>query len=474
MLFSSAVFLLLFFPLFLPLYIAAPNRFKNAVVLVSSLIFYAWGGFGFLPILIVSLTLDHWIGTAINRSHTSQNRKWLLGIGVSLNVLILTYVKYANFFMDNVNSLLGELGIESVGWTRIALPLGISFFTFQKISFLIDTYRKESVPQKSLADYALFVVLFPQLIAGPIVRYNQLAQQIRERRNNINLVNFLNGMFRFSVGLAKKLFVADVLAGHVDVAFSADVNSMSMLEAWLGVSAFAFQVYFDFSAYSDIAIGIGSMLGFNIPENFNFPYKSRSTTEFWRRWHITLGSWFKDYLYVPMGGNRGSIFRTYFNLWFIFVLCGAWHGASWTFVIWGCYNGVFITLDKLFLKRGLDRLGALPGTVIFFVSYLIGLAIFRSNGLEHAFDYLEKMFSLANFKLAHQRPDNMIWFSYGLAAIVSFLPMIGGVERMGSKVYDSNSSASTILKFVTSFVFIALSMTEVISSGFNPFVYFRF
>lgn len=315
-------------------------------------------------------------------------------------------------------------------------------------------------------------MLFPQLIAGPIVRYNEIADQIRDRRNQINTTNFLNGMFRFAVGMAKKLFIADVLADHVDLVFAENLAILTTPDAWFTISAFAFQVYFDFSAYSDIAIGIGLMLGFRIPENFNFPYISRNTSEFWIRWHMTLSTWFRDYIYIPMGGSRHSTFRTYFNLWFIFVLCGAWHGASWTFILWGCYNGIFITLDKLILQKALAKLGSIPSIIFFFCAYLVGLALFRAANISQAIDYVEVM--LWPMDLQFHVPESITVFAYMIALLTSFIPIVGIIEKCAPEIYTASSDTAIIVKSVVSFLLLSLCMTEVISAGFNPFIYFRF
>jgi len=286
----------------------------------------------------------------MNKS-SGKKKKLLTAISVMLNVGLLAYFKYANFFVENINEVLAAIGIEQIKWTAVTLPIGISFFTFQKMTYAVDVYRGVYHPLKKPTDFALYILMFPQLIAGPIVRFNEIANQIEDRSWNENNNNRLTGFFRFTVGLAKKVLIANVLGEQVDLIFGLGQLEFNTVTAWIGIVAYAFQIYFDFSGYSDMAIGIGRMIGFDFPENFNNPYISRNITEFWRRWHITLGRWMRDYLYIPLGGNRVSTMRLYFNLWVVFLISGLWHGAAWNFVIWGAFHGLFLVMDKLFLLK---------------------------------------------------------------------------------------------------------------------------
>ena len=378
MVFSSSIFLFYFLPLFLVLYFLADRKYKNGIALLASLVFYGFGSPRFLIVLLLSILIDYFLVRQISKSEDPKRRKLFLLLSVVLNIGLLAYFKYANFFIENFNSLLAVFGSSPVKWTKVVLPIGISFFTFQKMSCSIDVYRKTAASLDNIADYALFIMLFPQLIAGPIVRYNEVAEQLVDRQANETIDNKLLGMYRFIIGLSKKMLIANIMAEYVDQVFAQPATEIGVGTAWLGILAYTFQIYFDFSGYSDMAIGIGRMIGFNFPENFNCPYISKSITEFWKRWHITLGNWMMDYLYIPLGGNRKGRGRTYLNLWIVFFLSGLWHGASWNFVVWGAYHGIFICLDKLLKGKrkegngkhstfhahhflpGRDRLGIFP------------------------------------------------------------------------------------------------------------------
>ncbi|MBW6461207.1 MAG: MBOAT family protein, partial [Bacteroidales bacterium] len=314
MVFSSALFLVIFLPVFLIVYYLLPRYFKNLWVLLASVIFYAWGAPDFFFIVLGAIVVDFYLVRHIPGSNR-QLKRLLTGISIFLNVGLLAYFKYANFFVENLNSILGQIGMQPAGWTAVALPIGISFFTFQKITYTVDVYRGLHQPLQRVTDYAMYILMFPQLIAGPIVRYNEVADQLVDRRANETAENRLAGFFRFVIGLSKKVLIANVLGAEADKVFALDAAGMATGTAWIGVIAYAFQIYFDFSGYSDMAIGLGRMIGFRFPENFNNPYISQSITEFWRRWHMTLGRFMRDYLYIPLGGNKVRPFRLYVNLW---------------------------------------------------------------------------------------------------------------------------------------------------------------
>lgn len=473
MVFSSSVFLVLFLPAFLLIYFFLGAKLKNPFALLASLVFYAWGAPGFIFIVLGSIIADFYIVGLMNKS-PGKTKRWLLALSVAINVGLLVYFKYANFFIENFNAILHLWGINEVTWTRIALPIGISFFTFQKLTYSVDVYRKVYHPLKKIADYALYILMFPQLIAGPIVRFNEIAGQIEDRRSNENNNNRLTGFFRFAIGLAKKVLIANTMGEQADLIFGADPAGLSTYIAWMGVLAYAFQIYFDFSGYSDMAIGLGRMMGFDFPENFKNPYISGSITEFWRRWHITLGRWMKDYLYVPLGGNRVSAGRMYFNLWVVFLISGLWHGAAWNFVVWGAYHGLFLVLERLFLLRVYKKAGRLVSTVWVFFLTLVGWVLFRSDSLAQSVSFLKSMFGAGENALAVSF-DDKFYTILALAAFFSFIAYSRKVEKRQEWLYDKNKRAGMlVLMTFTALVFYVVCLGFVSSSGFNPFIYFRF
>ncbi len=471
MIFSSSIFLFYFFPIFLLAYFITPVQHKNKTALLGSLFFYMWGApqFGFL--LIASIIIDFYLGNRIFHSKNAQRKKWLLGISILLNVGLLAYFKYANFFVENVNIILNNIGIEAESWTEIVLPIGISFFTFQKLSYIIDVFSGKDKPLEKLSDYALYIILFPQLIAGPIVRFNEIAAQIRDRKTALNIDNKLNGFFRFTIGLSKKLLIANVLGEQVDLAFAGPVSELGFADAWIIIIAYAFQIYYDFSGYSDMAIGIGLLLGFRFPENFNFPYISQSITEFWKRWHITLSSWMRDYLYIPLGGNRISRRRTYFNLWLVFLISGLWHGAAWTFIFWGVFHGCFLILDRLFLKKALNKIGTFPAMTFTFFITLMGWVIFRSETFSLGLDYYDALFSMRASEFEFTKHFRAIFF---IAAAFAVLPGIFSIEKKLNDIYENINFRGFLLKTAATIVLLSLCITEIEVSSFNPFIYFRF
>ncbi len=473
MVFSSSLFLVYFLPLFITIYILLPRVAKNPFILVSSIFFYAWGAPDFIFIVLGTIVADFYI---VKLMHHAQGKKkiWWASFSVILNIGLLGYFKYANFFVDNINYLFEAIGWQQVKWMEVALPIGISFFTFQKITYAIDVYRKVHEPLSKVTDYAMYILMFPQLIAGPIVRYNEIAGQIVDRREHENTSNRITGFFRFIIGLAKKVLIANVLGEQVDLIFAVDPGSLTTATAWLGVIAYAFQIYFDFSGYSDMAIGIGRMIGFKFPENFNNPYVSQSITEFWRRWHITLGRFMKNYLYIPLGGNRVSTPRLFFNLWIVFLISGLWHGAAWNFVIWGAFHGLFLVLDRLFLLKFYKKIGKIPSVVITFFISLVGWVFFRSETLPQALTFLEKMFS-ANGNLVQVDTGQKFIFIFILAVIFSFMAVVPGVEKWQENILGYKEKLSRIVWMTLfSILFYFICLASVTSSGFNPFIYFRF
>ncbi|HEV3141305.1 MAG TPA: MBOAT family O-acyltransferase, partial [Vicinamibacterales bacterium] len=349
MLFTQPSFLFLFLPILLAAYFAQPSRvhaaYGNWLLLVASVLFYASGGGNFTWLMLASIAFNYSMAIAVDRARGTPAARVAVGVAVAVNLVVLGILKYANFFADNVNTLFLALGVRPLVVPRVLLPIGISFFTFHAISYVVDVYRRDAVAQKSPVHAALYMLLFPQLIAGPIIRYREIADQLARRL--VTLDTFAYGVRRFIVGLAKKVLIANVVAPTADAMFGMPIDRLSAAHAWLGLVCYTLQIYFDFSGYSDMAIGLGAMFGFRFPENFHWPYVAASVQEFWRRWHMSLSSWFRDYLYVPLGGSRLSPARTYVNLVAVFFLCGLWHGASWNFVVWGLWHGLFLVIERV-------------------------------------------------------------------------------------------------------------------------------
>ncbi|TNE29577.1 MAG: MBOAT family protein [Bacteroidetes bacterium] len=468
MVFSSIFFMFGFMPIFFLIYYVLPYKYKNVWALLGSTFFYAWGGPAFVLVLFASITADYFIGHQIAQNKGQSKRRWV-ALGLILNVGLLGYFKYANFFVENFNSLLMALGMTGVHWTDVALPIGISFFTFQKISYLIDVSRGEKEAMRNWVDYALFVVLFPQLIAGPIVRFKDIADEIVDRRANLIPSERLLGIYRFIIGLAKKVLIANVL-GEVADHYYNDVSDPNFGEAWIALAAYTFQIYFDFSGYSDMAIGLGRMMGFRFPENFNYPYISKSITEFWRRWHITLSSWMRDYLYIPLGGNRGSVSRTYVNLWLVFLMSGLWHGASWNFVIWGAFHGFWLVTERAFLLKWMSSVPAFVRIVFTFFIAMLGWLVFRLEDADTFTIYLNAMCSRNGWPTI----DPHQWVILALAIFLSFRVAFIRSDRTESTPFESLNPRKAIRITLVSLVLLSLSASFVMSSDFNPFIYFRF
>jgi alginate O-acetyltransferase complex protein AlgI len=410
----------------------------------------------------------------MQRSLRLPLKSLLLGLSVAINLGLLLYFKYANFFIDNLNSLISTIGLGSdIPWASVALPVGISFFTFQSLTYSVDVYRKVHAPLQKLTDYILYILMFPQLIAGPIVRFNFIADQITHRSETAD--DRLLGMFRFIIGLAKKVLIANVLGAEADRIMALDPVTISSATAWMGILAYTFQIYFDFAGYSDMAIGIGRMIGFSFPENFNNPYVSQSITEFWRRWHITLGAWMRDYLYIPLGGNRVKTQRRlYFNLWFVFLVSGLWHGASWNFVIWGGYHGLFLILDRIFLLKLLKRSGRIFSTIFTFFVVVMGWVFFRVEDFAAAMIYFQRLFAFdrGTKPLVYDPEVATIMM---IAIIFSFITISKAGLQLQNKIYYAEYPPQRkYVMFACTLVLFVLSLASVTTSGFNPFIYFRF
>ncbi len=473
MVFSSNLFILYFLPIFLLTYHLVNRKYKNYIILAFSIFFYSWGAPKFVLVIITSTIFDYYIVQRLYLSQNANHRKLLLIISLFINLGLLAYFKYANFFVSNVNEVLQSLGYTQLKWTAVVLPIGISFYTFQTLTYSIDVYRRVQTPLQKVSDYLLYIMSFPQMIAGPIVRFNSIADQITNRKEIID--DKLSGFYRFAIGLAKKVLIANVMAKQADLIFDSNLSELSMEMAWLGLIAYTFQIYFDFSGYSDMAIGIGRMIGFKFPENFNSPYISQSVSEFWRRWHITLGAFMRDYLYIPLGGNRvSSKSRLYLNLWIVFLLSGLWHGAAWNFVIWGAYHGIFLILDRLFLIRILKKTGKIPSIIFTFFVIMIGWVFFRLESINEITIFLKTLFSF------NQTWDLNIDPKFGItvsaATIFSFLVAFRLGKKLEAFFFKKKKYVfihHVFLSILAIFLLI-FSISSLTSSGFNPFIYFRF
>ncbi len=475
MVFSSVIFLLYFLPVFYLSYQIFGTKYKNYLILLASIFFYAWGAPDFIFIVLGSSVIDYQIVNLLHKSQDERKRKILLFLFVSLNLGLLAYFKYANFFVENLNSLLASIGFQHVSWTSIALPIGISFYIFQSITYAVDVYRKESEPVVKLTDYLVYILSFPQMIAGPIVKYGDIVKQLisRSETNDDRLIGF----YRFVIGLSKKVLIANVMAEQADLIFNSDYSTLNWVNAWIGALAYTMQIYFDFSGYSDMAIGLGRMMGFRFPENFDSPYVSRSITEFWRRWHITLGTFMKEYLYIPLGGNRARIFRVYFNLILVFLLSGLWHGASWNFILWGGYHGLFLILDRIFLLKLLNKLGLVFSIASTFFIVVVGWVIFRIEDFNKIGDFFGSMIGKGN---ASVFKGDLVLLDFNIifiiAMILSFVTLMNWGKKLELFFFKKEvySTKEFVFLGVMSFVLLLLSISTLAGSAFNPFIYFRF
>ena len=468
MVFSSNIFLFFFLPAFLILYYLTPRKFRNYTLLLFSLIFYAYGAPDFVLLLVGECIINYYLvsGMAMVKGEKIKMKGVLCALSIIMALGLLAYFKYANFFMENLNAVLGWFHHEPVGWMKVALPIGISFFTFQSITYTLDVYRGTTPPSKKLTDYVLYIMMFPQLIAGPIVNYNTVAEQLVSRESTME--GRALGFYRFVIGLSKKVLIANTLALYADQVFGMNYAELSTGSAWLGILSYTMQIYFDFSGYSDMAIGLGMMMGFRFPENFNDPYTSKSITEFWKRWHMTLGNFIMHYLYIPLGGNRKGKARMYLNLWLCFLLSGLWHGASWTFVLWGAFHGFFICLDKL-----LSGKWRVHSTLLTFFLVMIGWVLFRVDDIAGAGGFYATLFS---FKSGlHGTTDALFWTTLVIALVFSFLTLTKGGQKLQDTVFAEHYSGRlSWIMFAITLILLILSTGALCVTDFNPFIYFRF
>jgi alginate O-acetyltransferase complex protein AlgI len=467
MVFSSITFLFYFLPIFLAIYFITPTiQAKNVVTLLFSLVFYAWGEPRFVLILLLSIAFNYCAGLLIDTREGSSRRLALAG-AVVVNLLMLGVFKYANFITGNLTTLLHPLGAPSFK-TAIALPLGISFFTFHCLSYIIDVYRRRFKANRNPIDIALYISLFPQLVAGPIVRYKTVARQLDARRFTLGRASV--GARIFIIGLAQKVLVADVVAALVQVTFD-QLPHRSLVEAWIGLISYTVQIYFDFAGYSNMAIGLGIVLGFTFPRNFRMPYTSLSITEFWRRWHMSLSSWLRDYLYIPLGGNRGSDAQTYRNLIMVFLLCGLWHGANWTFVLWGVWHGAFLVIERVGLGAALARLASPARWVYALLAVMGGWVLFRSDNLSEAIGYYASLFGRnglgdISFEM-HDALNDRVIMTLIIGCVLAVAPRWPAKWRPPFLVRASADFALT-------FALLIFSMITVAAGAYSPFLYFRF
>lgn len=466
MVFSSTIFLCVYLPLVLLGYYICPKKGRNLFLLIASLVFYAWGEPKYVFLMIFSILVNYIFGRLMDKNRGRQKRmKLLLVLSVVIDLGLLSVFKYTDFIITNVNAIFGS----SFDLLNIALPIGISFYTFQAMSYTIDVYRDDVRVQKNLIDFGMYITMFPQLIAGPIVRYADVQDQLAER--SVTTADFSEGVMRFVVGLGKKVLLANQM-GAVWSEIYALGGDVSALMAWTGAIAYTFQIYFDFSGYSDMAIGLGRMFGFKFPENFRYPYQSVSITDFWRRWHITLSTWFKEYLYIPLGGNRRGLARQALNLLIVWSLTGFWHGAGWNFVMWGLYYFVILFIEKLFLLKALDKLPKFFRHVYELLLIIIGWVIFASDDVSVLLPYLGSMFG------ANGAIGGMDVYTLLTKAVLLIICCIASTE-LPKKLFLSaagamNEKAAFTLKSVLTIALLALSMILLIGDSYNPFLYFRF
>ncbi|MGL4873802.1 MAG: MBOAT family O-acyltransferase [Clostridium sp.] len=466
MLFSSTTFLFYFLPIVLVLYFATRGKIRNYVLLVGSLFFYSWGGVNYLPLLLISIVMNYFLGLGIEKySENDRRKKGVLILGIILNIFFLGVFKYTNFFVDNINIIFDQ----TINIPIINLPIGISFYTFQAMSYVIDVYRKDGKVQRNIFDLALYISMFPQLVAGPIVRYQTVADQVVSREHSFEKFNL--GMERFITGLFKKVVISNSVGELSTIIYGMGNDEMSVTLAWLGAIGYSLQIFFDFSGYSDMAIGLGKMFGFDFLENFNYPYISKSVSEFWRRWHISLGTWFKDYIYIPLGGNRVKGIKAYRNLFIVWFITGMWHGASWNFIIWGLYFGIFIMLEKLCLNKIFKRIPRIFSHIYLLIIVIVGWVIFSKTNMGEVVEYLKIMFGFGEYQIINGHAIFMIK-EYALEltiGIILSMPIIGYLKKYKglNKIIEKAKPVILISLFV-------ITILYLINSTFNPFIYFNF
>jgi len=460
-------FVFMFLPVVLLLYLVSKKELHNPVLLIASIIFYAWGEPKYLAIMLITILIN-WVG-ALAIDKFKNHKKLALTLTIITDLGFLIYFKYFNFLIDNCNNLFHA----SFDVLHIVMPIGISFYTFQAISYIIDVYRGECKAQKDIYKLALFICLFPQLIAGPIVKYHDVAQQIDERVVDFEKVDL--GVKRFIIGLSKKMLIANTMGVIADKIFIQDPHTFTPAIAWLGAIAYSFQLYFDFSGYSDMALGLGLIFGFQFMENFNYPYISKSITEFWRRWHISLSTWFKQYVYIPLGGNRHGKLKTLRNLGIVFLLTGIWHGAAWNFIIWGAWHGFFIIIEKIinikeFEQKYTQNWVKFLQHIYCILAFVIGWVMFRADNIKYAYDYIRNMFGLTKI---HYVAYGTLYYVDRYETIILTAALLCCVPLFSKILEVKNKTGKTVINIWLLFLFV-LSAATIASSTYNPFIYFRF
>lgn len=474
MVFSSLVFLYLFFPVMILTYFICPKYFRNTLLLIASLIFYAWGEPKYVFLMLLSIFVNYVMGMVIDKTPPSAKKKRLLILTIVINLAILGYYKYAGFFIG----IWEDIFDVTIEFEEVPLPIGISFYTFQAISYIIDVYRQDVKAQRSFIDLSLFISLFPQLVAGPIVRYNTIAEQIKRRI--IKNEDLMIGTRRFIQGLAKKVLIANPMGAVADQCFSMSGESLTTATAWIGIISYSLQIYFDFSGYSDMAIGIARIFGFHFLENFNYPYVAQTVTEFWRRWHISLSHWFRDYVYFPLGGSRvDAKWKVYRNLLIVWTLTGFWHGASWTFMAWGFYYGVLICLEKWFLLNWLGKIPRFFRHLYLLLIVLVGWVFFRADNFAYSFEYIQTMFFITDKPLYDFQTILFIkeYALYFIAAVVLAMPIYKVYEKWSEEKANRSKVFYTSLRLAQTVYYLLLVFIVtmfLVNSTHNPFIYFRF
>lgn len=480
MVFSSITFLFYFLPFFLVIYFVCP--WKNVWLLTASLIFYAWGEAEYVVLLLCSIAINYGFGLCIDEARTRSRLP--LALGIASNIALLAYFKYFNFILDNFNEVARWQGFELIVVSTVHLPLGISFFTFQAITYLVDVQRGDAPVEKNPLSLAVYISMFPQLIAGPIVRYKTIADQIKCRE--LSTENLRRGIEIFIIGLAQKVLIANTVAGPADAIFALSGEELSTSAAWLGIVCYTLQIYYDFAGYSNMAIGLGLLLGFDFPKNFNYPYFAQSITEFWRRWHISLSTWFRDYLYIPLGGNRVSPLRTYINLALVFILVGFWHGAYWTFIVWGLYHGAFLVLERIGLGALLSRMWRPLRHAYLLLAVMIGWVIFRSESLHQAFVYLKALGGWSSVESGRVLLGALGSNALIIAICAGVLFSVPILATRGDWVRDLRLKPAPSIRllllrhslpaayFACLGGLLTLAAMNLASGTYNPFIYFRF
>ncbi len=470
MVFSSLLFLFRFLPVVLAVYYILPEKFHNLVLFISSLIFYAWGEPVYVVLVLFSTVTDYLAGMAVSYYKGKGMQKMAFGAvlcSAVTNLSLLGFFKYASFLAGNINKLAGT----DIPMVNVALPIGISFYTFQTMSYTVDVYKNDAEVQKDFIAFGAYVVLFPQLVAGPIVQYKTVADQLKDRRESVDL--FCKGIFRFVAGLGKKVLIANQMGMLWEEIAVMDARGLATATAWLGVLAFTFEIYFDFSGYSDMAVGLGAMFGFTFPENFDYPYESKSITEFWRRWHISLGTWFKEYLYIPLGGNKKGMLRQIFNIFAVWLLTGLWHGAAWCFVLWGIYYGVVLVLEKIVLKKILEKIPSILSRVYTLFIVTVGWCIFASLDIRDSNNFIKTLFGMGAGGFA-DRQTMYLFINYAVILLIGAAGSTSLVKRFVCRILPVNSYRRYIgaMFFITGIFFVGMAF--LINSSYNPFLYFRF